>query len=316
MKNKLYYVVAGSLLVFSLGIFSLVGAENDNKQGDEDGMRNFKAAHSTGSTLEVHIFDDGKVLVRGAEVTGVSGNVISAHTKWGSVNMDWAVNADTGSKFVRKFGGVSSISEVAIGDFISFHGSLVSTTSSPLTVNADVVKDWSIQKKEANWNGTVKSVDTGAMSFVLDPEDGADVTVLVTSSTSIKKGEDAGVFADITVGAKVSARGVWDTVSGKLTATKIKIASASSSDGKEKEKTVTGGVIKSIGSTTSFIMTSGDKDYTVKINSETSVLNNLWLGVNFSTFKVGDKVQAYGAINSDMSIDATVVRDLGPKKSE
>lgn len=220
MKKYLGFVLVAAFVL--LGAVHFVSAENNL----DEGMRHKKEVHDSGSTLEVHFFDSGKVLVRGAKVTSISGNTVNAFTAWGSVNLNWAVNVDpNGSKVVRKFGGVASVSEIAVGDLISFHGDLVTTTASPLTVNAKTVKDWSIQKKLSGVNGTVKSVDPALMSFVLTNGERGDVTVLVTSSTKISKGEDgtAATFADVTVGARVGARGVWNTLSSQLTASEVRI---------------------------------------------------------------------------------------------
>ncbi len=299
LKNLSYLLAV--VLVFSC--FAFVG---NVKADNDEGMKHFKEAHDNGSTLEVHIYDNGKVLVRGAKVTGVAGNVISAYTTWGSVTLNWAVNADAGAKIIRKYGGISSISEISVGDFISFHGNMVTTVGSPLTVNADIVKDWSIQNRGASMNGMVKSVDSAGMKFVLSHEDKADVTVMVTSSTKIMKGDAVGVFADITVGAKVSVRGTLNTLTNTLTADMVKV------NVPKVERTVVGGTIKSLSVTASpmtLVMTSGDKDYTVNIASDASILNALWLRISLSTLRVGDSVQVYGMVNTNMTIDATVVRD-------
>ncbi|MES2023158.1 MAG: hypothetical protein V4439_00555 [Patescibacteria group bacterium] len=308
--KKLSYVLAFVLMFSCLAFVGSVKADNENNNGNEDSMKHAKEAHDNGSTLEVHIYDNGKVLVRGAKVTGVSGTVVSAYTTWGSVTLNWAVNAGTGSKVIRKYGGVSSVSEVSVGDFISFHGDLVTTAGTPLTVNADTMKDWSIQKKGASLNGMVKSVDAVGMKFVLSNEDRADVTVMVTSSTKIMKGDMVGTFADIVVGAKVSARGVLNTLTNTLTADLVKV------NVPKMERTVMGGTIKSLSVTASpmtLVMTSGDKDYTVNFASDTSVLNALWLRVGLSTLRVGDSVQVYGMFNINMTVDATVVRDTSLK---
>ncbi len=317
--TKLSFFIGVMFVVSSLLVVSLASAEDSkNNEGkkheditlgamkEDKGEKRAKEVRNTGSTLEVHIFNDGKVLVRGAKVTGVSGRVISANTILGSVKLEWAINTDSSNaKFIRKFGGVSDISEVSVGDLISFHGQLVTTIASPFTVNADVVKDWSIQKKEGNVNGTVKSVDSAGKKFVVSSEDKGDVTVLVASSTVIKMGDEAGVFSDITVGAKLSARGVLNTISKEISATGIKIHI------KDKEKTVMGGALKSIAGTTApttLVMTSEGKDYTVKISGDTSILSASWLRVALSSFVVGDKIQVYGLMNADMTIDATVLK--------
>ncbi len=77
-------------------------------------------------------------------------------------------------------------------------------------------------------------------------------------------------------------------------------------------KSTVEGNVKSVsgaGVPTSFVLTVEGKDYTVRVASDTSVLNALWLHTSFSNIRVGDSVRVYGMINSDMTIDATVVRD-------
>ncbi len=217
MLKKISYVFAFVLMFSCLTFMGRAMADND------EGMKHAKEAHATGSTLEVHIFDNGKVLVRGAKVTGVSGTVVSAYTTWGSVTLNWSVNSDAGSKVVRRYGGVSSVSEIAVGDFISFHGNIVTTSSSPIMVNADVLKDWSIQKKNSSMSGIVKSIDSANMKFVLSRENKSDVTIMVTSSTQIKKDDTTGVFSDISVGAKVLVRGVLNTLNNSLNADLVNI---------------------------------------------------------------------------------------------
>ncbi len=330
MNKKLLYFIAFALVLSSVLAFDIARAKDggdDNEDSDHQGqmtsMMGFnhqedkgdmheREVKDVGSTLEVHIFNNGSVLARGAKITGIDNGVISAETVLGGATLDWVINTDS-AKYIRKFGGVSDVSELAVGDIISFHGMLIKTTSA-LTVNADTIKDWSIQRKEANFEGTVKSVDSGNKTFVLTSDDRGDITVMVGTSTVIKNGDTTGVFADIKVDAEVSARGVWNTLSNQLSATVVKIHSADSNSN-DNEKEVLGGTLKSIAGTTiptTLVMTTKDKDYTVKITADTAVLGKYWLKTDLTTFKVGDKIQAYGT-KTDLTIDATVVRDLGPK---
>ncbi len=272
---------------------------------DNDKNENLKKIHDVGTTLEVHINDNGTVLVRGAKVTAVSGNTLNANTAWGAASLSWTVNTDNGTKFVRKSNGASSIGEVSVGDLVSFQGNLV-TTGSGLVVNAKTVKDWSVQKLNATFNGTVQSVSTS--SFVLATNERGNLTVNVVGSTSILKGNVAGAFADITVGASVQAKGVWDTQANTLLAERVVI--------KLPQEPKQGfnffeGKIKSIAGTvapTTMVVTVGNIDYTVSIAANISILNNLWLSTNLANFRVGDHVRFYGTL-SGTTISATVVRD-------
>lgn len=95
-----------------------------------------------GSTLEVSITDAGRVLVRGAEVTAVSGGTISARTEWGASALSWTVGTNGDTNFVTRGGANTNADDIDVGDTVSFSGAL-DTNGSTFTVDADVVKNWS-----------------------------------------------------------------------------------------------------------------------------------------------------------------------------
>lgn len=225
-------------LILSLALALILGAvvpalaDNDNGKGkgkgNDDAFRLAKEAKSIGSMLEVHITDTGKVLVRGAKVTAVSGNTISAETLWGSAVMTWSVLTDGSTEFIRRAGGKGSVSDIAVGDLISFQGTLQTSVASPLTVQAKIVKNW-----------TPKPVP---VPMTLE---GEIKTPPVSSSTP-----------------------------------------------------------------TTMTATFKDRDYTVNIASDTSILNFFWLRIPLSSLAAGHTVRIYGLVNSSSStIDATVIRD-------
>ncbi|MDO8664304.1 MAG: hypothetical protein Q7K44_02020 [Candidatus Liptonbacteria bacterium] len=299
MKTK--YIAYAGTVVLSLASLALFAA------ADENGEKQLKEARSVGSTLEIHITDNGKTLIRGAKVTSVSGNTINASATWGSVVFNWAVVTDSSTEFIRRYGSASKISEISIGDFISFQGALDTTVGSPVTVKARIIKDWSIQKKHASFYGLVKSTDTSAKGFILTSEDKGDISVKVSDTAKITKGNVAGVFADITVGAKVTASGLYNTESKILEADTVKIHLPTAI------RTTLEGKIKSITGTappTTLVVTSKDKDYTVNVSVDTSVLNALWLASNLSAYHVGDGARVYGTVNADLTVDATVIRNV------
>lgn len=316
IKNVMYGAVGVVALVASLSTASMAVATDEMRGGDmmkRGEMMQRDQVRAIGSTLEVHFLDNGKVLVRGAKVTGVNGTTVNAVTAWGSVVLNWAIMTDGNTEIIRRYGGKSVISEISVGDFVSFQGSLDTTVSASYTVHATVLKDWSIQKRSATFYGTVKTVNssTGSlMTFVLATEERGDQTIMVTSSTKIMKGIVPGVFADIVVGAKITTRGLWDNVANTLQADEIKIHSPG------VVRTTIEGTIKSIAGTTApttMILTAGGKDYTVKIDANTSLLNTLWLRTTLETFHVGDKIRVYGAVNTDATVDATILRNTSRK---
>lgn len=244
-KNKLFYALSAVLVLGGLVASSSV-ALADRKGGDneddnkEKGMMvglmrgmdmrmddHKKEAKLDGSSLEVSIKDNGQVLVRGAKVTAVTGNMISATTAWGVMNLNWNVNVLSSTNIVRKFGSVSPLAEIKVGDMVSFTGTVASGTSSAIAVDAKVIKNWSATKQNvrSKIEGTVKSV--------------------------------AGTVAPTTM-----------------------------------------------------VVTSGNKDYTVNVATNTSVVNDSWSATTLASFVVGNKVTAYGVVNdTTLSVSATVLRN-------
>jgi hypothetical protein len=194
MKSK-KLVFLGLFVFMALVLGSFAGytrADNDKiisaKLGNSGHEGDNKSeAHMQGSTLEVHISDNGKVLVRGAKVTAVNGNVISASTTWGSAALNWQVTVPS-NQVIRKLGGTGAISEVKVGDLLSFSGSVTTNSSSVFTVTATSVKDWSIQKQvvKTTMEGTLKTLPGATLpaTFVLTAG-GKDYTVTVASNTSV-----------------------------------------------------------------------------------------------------------------------------------
>ncbi|MEK7588998.1 MAG: hypothetical protein AAB438_04265 [Patescibacteria group bacterium] len=244
-KNKLFYVLPAMLLLVSFMGSAVAFADRDEDKNEEKENRgkntmvglmrsmdvrmddHKKETKLEDSTLEVNIKDNGQVLVRGAKVTAVSGNMITATTAWGAMNLNWNVNVLSSTNFVRKFGSSSSISEVKVGDMLSFNGVVTSGTSSAIVVDAKVIKNWSVTKQNvrSKIEGSVKSV--------------------------------AGTTAPTTI-----------------------------------------------------VVTSGNKDYTVNVATNTSIVNDSWMASSLASFVVGNKVTAYGVVNdTTLSVNATVLRN-------
>ncbi len=96
----------------------------------------------TGSPLEVIISDNGRVLVRGAEITAVTDSTITARSEWGQSALTWTVRTDGDTHFVEKKGSSMELADLEDGDFVSFSGTL-DADAETFTVDADTVKNWS-----------------------------------------------------------------------------------------------------------------------------------------------------------------------------
>ncbi|MFN4181508.1 MAG: hypothetical protein ACK4FA_02340, partial [Candidatus Paceibacteria bacterium] len=143
----------------------LMGANKSEKKWYSEHK---EMANKKGSSLEVHINDNGSVLVRGAKVTAVSGNTITAITEWNGASVSWNINTDTATKFIELKNGQSSVSDVKVGDFVSFSGNLMA--GSTFTVQAKQVKNWSVAPKvKTTVEGKLESIagTTAPTTFTL-----------------------------------------------------------------------------------------------------------------------------------------------------
>ncbi len=102
---------------------------------------NAAAASTTTETpiREVHIANNGLVLLRGAHVLSVSGSVIRVGMMWGSSEFKWIVQTDYSTKFLNTGGEKVSETDIHIGDIVTVTGTILRNGSEPV-VDADVVR--------------------------------------------------------------------------------------------------------------------------------------------------------------------------------
>lgn len=133
-----------------------------------------------------------------------------------TVNKDgqiYTLVTDNNTQFRRKFWGKSNIDEMNIGDNISVVGKWADDGKT--TINARIIKDLSIQKRNGVFVGTIKSFTNNG--FILDSLSRGSLTVNTTVSTLIinRKGLAIGP-GDLLAGHRVRVRGVWDSKLGTL----------------------------------------------------------------------------------------------------
>ncbi|MEK7514661.1 MAG: hypothetical protein AAB587_02455 [Patescibacteria group bacterium] len=149
LKNIFVKSIVGLTLATALFFAPLAFARDGRGNDDRDDERQSihrdddrQSVRKLGSTLEIQINDNGRVLVRGAKVTGISGTTINGSTAFGSTTVVWTVKTDDSTNFVNKGGKNFGLGDISVGDIMSFSGKLDLTASS-LTVNAKQVKNWS-----------------------------------------------------------------------------------------------------------------------------------------------------------------------------
>lgn len=185
-------------------------------------------AQSVGSGLTVSIGDDGRALVRGAEVTAVSGGTLTAKTSWGSSALTWTVRTDGDTDFVRKNGSGTALGDIATGDIVSFSG-MLDEDANAFTVDADAVKNWSKDDAKTVYTGTVTSVNDDNDTFVLSTKQNGSITVRVSGDTAYGSSND---FSDVDVNDTAVVSG--SLAGGTLTASKISLNMKAEVNGEAK----------------------------------------------------------------------------------
>lgn len=181
-------------------------------------------------TPSVSMNAEGKILVKQAKVTSVSGAVINASITLGSGTLSFTVNTDSATKFYSRSQNTGALSDIAVGDMVTFGGNL---QGSNLTVQALAVKDLTGTVTNATIHGKVESINTTGLSLVLD-KSGNDrkVTVQTNSSTTISMNGAVLPFGQILAGDKIQANGSLSADGLVLTATSLTVSRPTVSENK------------------------------------------------------------------------------------
>lgn len=207
-----------ALVALSLSVPALTSAKDSDKN-----------SHPSRPALEVRISERGKVLVRGAGVLSNSNGVITATTTWGAASLIWTVKTGTSTEFIHRNGLGSSLGDILPGHIISFTG-VIDTEVSPLTVNADTVKDWSLRERRASFTGVIQSLNASSSTFTLLTEASTTISVEIASTTPLMKEGSAIVFAALSVNDKVKVSGIYNGDTKILKADKVTVYIDSDSD--------------------------------------------------------------------------------------
>ncbi len=97
--------------------------------------------------MELHIADNGLVLLRSARIASIEGSTITLSTAWGSTNFTWVVHTNAssygtrefGTKFLTREGQKIALSNLQIGELVTITGTLADGAQSP-TVEAQTVR--------------------------------------------------------------------------------------------------------------------------------------------------------------------------------
>lgn len=90
--------------------------------------------------LEIHIANNGLVLLRDARVTAISGGIIRVAMVWGSTDLTWTIRTDSGTKFMTSEGEPGARADIERGDSITVTGMLAGSGTEPV-IDAHTLRD-------------------------------------------------------------------------------------------------------------------------------------------------------------------------------
>lgn len=164
----------------------------------------------------ISVNPEGRVVIQNAELTSVSGDTLKVKV-WG---MEWTVATSGETRFLSRGGDRMTVSDLKVGDVLRV---LCKTSAeTPLACKAQAVSDRSAKIQRRTVTGTIASLLPPDM-FTLRNERGGEVKVKTTAETKIAIGGEVKTFADLTVGMRASARGIFDARTEVLTATQVDV---------------------------------------------------------------------------------------------
>ncbi|MDO8481678.1 MAG: hypothetical protein Q7S75_01175 [bacterium] len=145
-SQRIFIVAAVSLASLVLaGMFVIQGhaqplANRTTSASPQSSENKATSATQKVPMLEVHIANNGLVLLRGARVISVSGNTIHLGMTWGSSDVTWAALTHYNTKFLTSDGQKETMADISVGDIVTVTGTLSASGVEPI-VNADFVRE-------------------------------------------------------------------------------------------------------------------------------------------------------------------------------
>ena len=94
----------------------------------------------TSPMLEVHIANNGLVLLRGARVVSIQGGTIVVDTDFGGGNFVWTIQTNTNTEFPTASSTNATIADIEVGEFVEVTGLLAQGGTQP-TIQAQFVRN-------------------------------------------------------------------------------------------------------------------------------------------------------------------------------
>jgi hypothetical protein len=183
----------------------------------------FADTHAT-TTGQVSIGRNGHVIVKNAEVTSVSGNVVNALARFANTITSWVFTTNASTTIGANNSMSAATSDIHVGDRINVAGTLASL-SATASVNASRILDKTSMAMWRSKSGTVQSVDLANGTFVLKTEE--KVFTVKTSVTTVFTAKPTATstvatnLAGLAVGRKAEVTGTINADGTVLSASKV-----------------------------------------------------------------------------------------------
>jgi len=212
--NKMSYKVGAFITAGLLGlqivtpVFAVGFPKVERKELVEE-IR--EKAGSRPGLLRDFFTNKGRAAIGSGTISAITGTTLTVKAKDGKT---YTVLTDDKTQFRRRFWGKGSLSEMSVGDMVNVIGKWTDDTHT--VIQARLVRDLSIKKRNGVFFGTVQSVSSSG--FVIQTRKRGTLTMTTSASTKfVNRKEETITKADVIVGHRIRVKGLWDSKLNTLT---------------------------------------------------------------------------------------------------
>ena len=248
MKNTKNMFKGFLLLALLLGVVVATPAKADNNNVSLNGFLNAQASLKADALVKLEssagvvLSSGGSLRVMSANVTSVTGGDVNATVPFGNSVLNFVVKTDAQTKLNGKLLTNSAVvlGQLKVGDKVSFSGTVTSSTSSSIVVDADhlvarALYNTAKVENKTTFQGEVKAVNTADSSFTLQLKNGVSTKVAVNTSTAVTVDGTTSTLSALLVGEEVKVTGELNAEGTVVTASKV-VAESDRSDKDDKDK--------------------------------------------------------------------------------
>jgi len=106
---------------------------------DASGIESIPAVAEKASMREMHISNNGLILLRGTRVISISGSVVRVGMAWDDASFTWTIKTDSRTDFFTSEGEKTTLTGIHVDDVVTLTGRLISGGAEP-TIHAEFVR--------------------------------------------------------------------------------------------------------------------------------------------------------------------------------